>query len=222
MESLTKRYMSISTQKSNQPAVLTARVPQRQRGKLRVAALMKSGAAVFAERGYEAATMTEIAARAGAPIGSLYQFFPSKEALGDALLSRYRALVDDSLRAIEERAAELSIPALADTLLGLFAGLREERTAAIALLDARRDLSVQRLNRRLEIRRHIARILMIRTPGLLPKNAENVAAILIQLMKAVVALTDEPGLEFRAAALAELHDLARLYLVDRLKQKSRC
>ena len=203
--------MSISTQKSNQPAVLTARVPQRQRGKLRVAALMKSGAAVFAERGYEAA-----------PIGSLYQFFPSKEALGDALLSRYRALVDDSLRAIEERAAELSIPALADTLLGLFAGLREERTAAIALLDARRDLSVQRLNRRLEIRRHIARILMSRTPGLLPKNAENVAAILIQLMKAVVALTDEPGLEFRAAALAELHDLARLYLVDRLKQKSRC
>ena len=41
-------------------------------------------------------------------------------------------------------------------------------------------------------------------------------------MKAVVALTDEPGLEFRAAALAELHELARLYLVDRLKQKSRC
>ena len=37
------------------------------------------------EKGYDAATMTEIAARSGTAIGSLYRFFPSKESLSDAL-----------------------------------------------------------------------------------------------------------------------------------------
>ncbi len=67
-----------------------ARLPKRARGKQRVAALLQAAAAVFAEKGYEAATMTEIAARAGAPIGSLYQFFPVKEALADTLGAELR------------------------------------------------------------------------------------------------------------------------------------
>ena len=55
----------------------------RRRGRERVAALLAAAATVFAERGYEAATMTEVAARAGASIGSLYQFFPTKELLAE-------------------------------------------------------------------------------------------------------------------------------------------
>src|SRR5207253_2006161 len=43
-----------------------ARAPKRERGKQRVAELLQAAAAVFAEKGYEAATMTEIAARADA------------------------------------------------------------------------------------------------------------------------------------------------------------
>jgi AcrR family transcriptional regulator len=39
---------------------------------MRVAALLHATATVFAEKGFDAATMTEIAALAGAPIGSLY------------------------------------------------------------------------------------------------------------------------------------------------------
>ena len=62
---------------SSQAGTAAAVLPKRQRGKQRVAELLAAGAAVFAEKGYAAATMTEIAARAKAPIGSLYQFFPS-------------------------------------------------------------------------------------------------------------------------------------------------
>ena len=49
----------------------TARAPQRERGKRRVAALREAAVTLFAEKGYDAVTMTEVAARAGAPIGSL-------------------------------------------------------------------------------------------------------------------------------------------------------
>ncbi len=72
------------------PAEKTAaRAPQRERGRARVAALMAAAAEVFAENGYDAATMTEIAARAGASIGSLYQFFPTKELIAEALHAQY-------------------------------------------------------------------------------------------------------------------------------------
>ena len=81
--------MKVKTNTRVSSRIAQARTPRRRRGEVRVAALLKSAAATFAEKGYEAATMTEIAARADAAIGSLYQFFPSKEAVAAALLERY-------------------------------------------------------------------------------------------------------------------------------------
>jgi AcrR family transcriptional regulator len=45
-------------------------------------------AALFAEEGFEAATMDAVAARSGTSPGSLYQFFPSKLVLFQALAER--------------------------------------------------------------------------------------------------------------------------------------
>src|SRR3954465_1135211 len=63
-----------------------ARAPSRARGRLRVDALLAAAAEVFAAKGFDAATMTEIAAQSGSSIGSLYQFFRTKEAVAEALL----------------------------------------------------------------------------------------------------------------------------------------
>src|SRR5487761_880539 len=109
-------HMRMPSQNSTATS-LVGRAPQRHRGRLRVAALLRAAASAFAEKGFDAATMTEIAGLAGASIGSLYQFFPNKEALADALLARYGELVAAALREIETRAAELSATALADALL---------------------------------------------------------------------------------------------------------
>src|SRR5580704_12287019 len=93
--------------------------PRRRPGRLRVAALLRAGAQVIAERGFEAATMAEIAARAGAPIGSLYRFFPSKDALADALIRRYRDLIEESFDQLDGH--ESSLEAFADALLNSLA-----------------------------------------------------------------------------------------------------
>src|ERR1700677_3234902 len=89
-----------------------ALVPQRSHGKLRVAALLDAGAVVIAEKGYEAATMAGIASRAGAPIGSLYRFFPNKEILADALIQRFGELINGAFEEINRRVKSLSIAAL--------------------------------------------------------------------------------------------------------------
>src|ERR1700761_2414411 len=98
------------------------RVPKRARGKQRVAELLQAGAAVFAERGYEAATMTETAPRAADPIGSLYQFFPNKEALADTLVQNYVGLLTADLEAVESRAARVDTATLIEHLFGVLRG----------------------------------------------------------------------------------------------------
>src|ERR1700727_1567875 len=113
-----------------------ARAPKRARGKQRVAELLEAAAAVFAEKGYEAATMTEIAARARAPIGSLYQFFPAKEALADTLVQNYVALLTSDLEALEAQARNLSTAALIDGLFGVLRAHQQERAATQPLAEA--------------------------------------------------------------------------------------
>ncbi len=65
------------------------RVPTQERAKKRVERIIDAASHVFAEQGFEAATMEAIAARAETSIGSIYQFFPNKLTLFNALARHY-------------------------------------------------------------------------------------------------------------------------------------
>jgi AcrR family transcriptional regulator len=201
------------------PRERVALEPQRRPGKLRVAALLDAGAAVIAERGYEAATMAEIAARAGAPIGSLYRFFPNKEILADALLLRFRNIINDAFAAIDAQAGELSIAALTDALFALVDELRREIRPMIALLDAHSDWSAKRSEFRGAVRMHIARTLMSCSPHLDAQAAGDIATVLLQLMKMRSQLTREATEAEYPRLLNEMQEMTRLYLADRLGPK---
>jgi AcrR family transcriptional regulator len=75
------------------------RRPRQSRGQARVELLLDAAAAVIAEQGLHAATAEAIALRARTAKGSLYQFFPNREAVLAALALRYA----DEMRAIHER-----------------------------------------------------------------------------------------------------------------------
>ncbi|MFJ9324737.1 TetR/AcrR family transcriptional regulator [Streptomyces sp. NPDC101230] len=64
------------------------------RGEARIAQLLQAAASVFCTSGYTASSTNAIAREAGVSPGTLYQFFPNKEAiaveLGDQLLHRWR------------------------------------------------------------------------------------------------------------------------------------
>jgi AcrR family transcriptional regulator len=55
--------------------------PRQERSRETVRAILEAAAQLFGERGEAGATTDAIAARAGVSIGSLYQYFPSKDAL---------------------------------------------------------------------------------------------------------------------------------------------
>src|SRR3712207_4514991 len=61
------------------------RVPRRRKD-TRPAELLEAALEVFAEKGFTAARMEDIAARAGAAKGTVYLYFASKEAVFEALV----------------------------------------------------------------------------------------------------------------------------------------
>ena len=75
------------------------RRPRQSRGQARVELLLDAAAAVIAEQGLQAATAEAIALKARTAKGSLYQFFPNRDAVLAALALRYA----DEMRAIHER-----------------------------------------------------------------------------------------------------------------------
>jgi AcrR family transcriptional regulator len=71
------------------------RQPKQQRGKDRVEKILDAAAAVFDRVGYEAANTHMIAAEAKTAIGSIYQFFPDKAAIFNAMELRHIERVKD-------------------------------------------------------------------------------------------------------------------------------
>jgi len=64
------------------------RVPQQRRSKLRAEAIVKVGRALIAKHGILGLKMSQIAEQARIPIGSVYQYFPTKSALISCLFAR--------------------------------------------------------------------------------------------------------------------------------------
>ena len=83
--------MRMSSRSSNS----IRRAPQQDRSARRVEAFLAVAEKLFAERGYEAATLTQVAEQAGSSIGALYSYFPDKKALALALLDLHATRIQD-------------------------------------------------------------------------------------------------------------------------------
>jgi AcrR family transcriptional regulator len=67
--------------------------PRQERARATVEAILEAAAQVFERHGYAAGTTNRIAERAGVSIGSLYEYFPSKDAIVMELSRRH---IDDA------------------------------------------------------------------------------------------------------------------------------
>jgi AcrR family transcriptional regulator len=81
------------------------KLPKEGRSEATVEAILEAAAQVFERHGYAAGTTNRIAARAGVSIGSLYQYFPNKDAVLVALVRRHVAEGNAALAPHVERLA---------------------------------------------------------------------------------------------------------------------
>ena len=101
---------------SRQPSTNPRKSASQARSRQTVEALLEATARVLVKDGYDRASTNKIAAVAGVSIGSLYQYFPSKEALVAAVIDRHMhaslqvvraALVKVATKPVEVAAREL-------------------------------------------------------------------------------------------------------------------
>lgn len=66
------------------------KLPTQARSRARVEAILKAAGALLGEVGYDGLTTNLIAERAGVPVGSIYQFFETKDDIVAALVERFQ------------------------------------------------------------------------------------------------------------------------------------
>jgi AcrR family transcriptional regulator len=177
------------------------RVPRQKRGERRVAGLLEAAATLIAELGYDAVTMSAVAACAGASIGSLYQFFPHKEALAQALRAQYGQEIVALWAPLEAQAATLPLKLLVDQLINVRVDFIYSHPAFLPLLDVAstghapgmRDL----------LRKRIVRLLRARRPQLPPAKIRQMADVVLQIIKGLLFMYARAKPEARTGIVEE-------------------
>src|ERR1700710_1633554 len=80
-----------------------------ERSRMTVSALLEATARILVREGFDKASTNRIAEVAGVSVGSLYQYFPSKEALVAALIDRHNEEVKQVVQGELSEAANLPL-----------------------------------------------------------------------------------------------------------------
>lgn len=159
--------------------------------------------------------MSAIAERAHSCIGSLYQFFPNKRSVAEALRAQYVKEMEQSWTVLGRHAAALSAENLACRLVRLHIEIVKSHPALLALLDvpptshtpARREL----------IRARIAWVLVARKPRMSKVTALRIASVVQQVSKGLLMLYAQADADGKIAMIEEFKSVLTGYLVPKLK-----
>jgi AcrR family transcriptional regulator len=191
--------------------------PNRQaRGQKRIAELLRAAGEVFAEVGYDGATTNAIAAKAAVSPGTLYQFFPNKQAIAEALANEYAA----KNRAVHESAfafdpAALSLHEVIDRTVDPFLAFRQDAPGYDALfigtvVSAELGKRTQALHEGLKQR--IAQLILRRRPHMKQIELLRHAEVSVQIVKGLLPLALRGSAKQRAAGAIEMKLVLERYL----------
>jgi AcrR family transcriptional regulator len=193
------------------------REPQQARSRARVERLLEAGDAVLAAEGFEALTVRRIAANAGVPIGTLYQFFPDKQAIVDALAYRYLGEFEVAMEDLVGRAERERWDDPVEVLFATFVNLYQSRPGYLALWVGRHlsaDLRrADEANNEL-IADGIRRVLIAQLGLSDGEELARACEVTVRVCDALLQYAFRNGAPADADVLAEMIRLQRLYLAD--------
>ncbi|MEM7717137.1 MAG: TetR/AcrR family transcriptional regulator [Cyanobacteria bacterium P01_A01_bin.68] len=192
----------------------TRRKPRQVRSLKRVNRILDVAEEMFVEKGYAAATTKAIAVQAKVPIGSLYQFFPDKAAILQALAERYSDLLRQHLEAFDTlEMAQIPLADYVDRLIegterffaeypGYHAIFMEVQATMPELDDAADAKLIQTL----------AKLLQKRNASLNMEDCEAIAFVMIKAMGNLLWLSLGQTPHFYQRLLIEIKRLNLTYL----------
>src|SRR4051794_4110600 len=94
---------------ARRPLVKPRKTATQERSRATVAALVEATARILVSEGFDKASTNRIAEVAGVSVGSLYQYFPSKEALVLAVIERHNREVMEVVEGVLDDLASLPL-----------------------------------------------------------------------------------------------------------------
>jgi AcrR family transcriptional regulator len=192
------------------------RQPRQERGTRRITELLDAADRVFAAVGYEAATTNAIAREASASVGSLYQFFPDKEALLRALTARYReAMHEIHERVFTAETARLPLAALYDVVVETLAAFYRAHPGFRPLLYGSSTVPALAEAAAMLHQECVARVEEMMTIGMpdMPADRRRLMADLnVTTLKALLPMTESGNARFRAEVLTEIKRMLRAHM----------
>lgn len=194
------------------------KLPRQARSEATVKAILQAAAQVFERHGYAAATTNRIAQRAGVSIGTLYQYFPNKDAILVALVHQHlaestAALQPHLLRLKSGAGFEDVLPDIVSAMVAMHAlapGLHRvlfEETQLPATLRAEIDELEDQLT-------DLAAQALANDPSTAPTDPRLAARIVVGVIEGLthrLVLRPPPGVSPDAIA-REITELVRAYL----------
>lgn len=203
---------------SSPPAPVAARrVPTQRRSQERLERIARAAGELCAEVGADAVTMEGISARAETSIGSLYQFFPNKDALLHAVAERYVddlfALLDASDAADARDIAGLPLEALVDALLEPFVAFHRAHPGYFTILFAPQgSVALRSVRGRLRERlaQRVERLFAARAAGVPAAKRRRLALTAVEASRALIQYIE---VSVPRAGRREMRDELRAMLV---------
>lgn len=187
------------------------RYPQQGRSTRRVGTFLEAAEALFAEVGFEAATMTAIAERSGSSIGALYSYFPDKKSIALALLDSYAAQIEEHWRPLFDKIVSLSAENFSERFIDRFLDFVAGHPAYLQLQAApirlRRSAAAKRA-----FRASLIKALSLRVPSMSQQRSELCANVVLQIVRGMMQMYNDAELSYRAMVSKEFKTVLSAYL----------
>jgi AcrR family transcriptional regulator len=204
---------------------ISRRTPLQDRSRKRVEQILDAAARVFLEKGYDAATTEEIARLAGTSIGSVYQFFPNKLAIFNAIALRYVERAEALFATfITPSAIHEPWHDLLERAIDAFAAFHRDEPAFRAILlnwrvSADMILANDDVNRRFAQRAEA--VIAAQAPSLSPARRALVATMIIEVISSTLILCVRRSGAESDALLGEAKTLLFRYLEPIVSEHAR-
>src|ERR1700730_7706652 len=211
---MTVRWRSGEVEHMSKPTTMR-RLPRQARREQRIATILQAAAQVFYEVGFDAATTDMIAKQAQTAIGSLYDFFPHKEAIAQRLCEQFcedlRMLFEGILR---DELVQMPLSQLIDDILDPLVQYHQTHPGFQALwLQSQGDPRLARMHQDLTeaLTSKTAWIFARRYPESDEASALRSSQICIRTVQALLPLAgDGPAID--SQIIVELKTMIRAYL----------
>jgi AcrR family transcriptional regulator len=198
------------------PRLQPRKIPRQSRSTATVDAMVEAAARILRAEGYERATVNRVAQVAGVSVGSLYQYFPTKEALVGAVAARLSQRMMDCFTGELGQLADLPLAEVVSRVIaGTFRAFRLDPILRRVLREQVPEVTIvfQTPDFDAALRRAIVQHLETRRAQLRPADLELAARLVMIAVEAIAEACGSDAADDASPIVTETVDLVTRYLL---------